>query len=112
MNKKMYHRKLVRDKIPNRIEKNGGTYEVIELRGSDLHTKVLDKIVEEARELHTATDRTHTISELADLFEIIEKFMELEDISNEEVDATRRKKLETHGKFDLDLELIWTQDEP
>ena len=94
--------KLVRDGIPDLIEKRTGKRPETIIMGKEEYQKqLIKKIAEEALELEEAFgDRKHTIEELADITELILTILREQNISLEEVEATRLGKAKERGGFD------------
>ncbi len=61
--------KLVRDRIPEIIKKNGENINTVKIIGGGLKKAIKNKLIEEAYEVFDAFDRTEIIEELADLEE-------------------------------------------
>ena len=90
-----YH-KLVRDKIPEIIEKSGKHCEY-EIVNAEECLKLLDqKLDEELAEYH----KDQNIEELADLLEVIYAAAKLRGCSKEELEAVRAAKAEKRGGFE------------
>lgn len=87
--------KLVRDKIPKIAQENDDDPEVEELSDEEILNYVTHKICEEAEELHESKEN----EELADLLEVIERYKELENIGEDELNELRAKKNEQRGQF-------------
>jgi predicted house-cleaning noncanonical NTP pyrophosphatase (MazG superfamily) len=68
-----YH-KVVRDRIPEIITQSGGHAEVGALNASDYQHALRQKLVEEAKEA-AMTSEEDLVTELADLFEVMEALM-------------------------------------
>lgn len=83
----MVFNKLVRDKIPQIIESNGGKANVRVLSKEEYARYLEEKLDEEVAEYH----RDHTIEELADVLEVVYAL-------SEEMGYTRSQLEEIHGK--------------
>ncbi len=92
------HEKLVRDRIPEIIERAGKTATWRELRDAEFRVALKAKAVEEAQELFDATDDT-LLSELADLEEVVETILTAYGYSRDELEAVRETKNEDRGAF-------------
>ncbi len=91
--------KLVRDKIPEIILKNGGDPETEILKDAQ-YAKFLDeKLLEECGEVINASDKDSKTEELADALEIIHAIAENSGVSFEQIEDIRLKKLEKRGGF-------------
>lgn len=87
--------KLVRDKIPERIEKAGKTCK-IEILMDKQYIKLLnEKLFEEVNEYLNSG----TVEELADMGEVMHAILEYKKVSIEEFQKIRLKKQESHGGF-------------
>jgi predicted house-cleaning noncanonical NTP pyrophosphatase (MazG superfamily) len=89
--------KLVRDRIPEIMCREGKTPQVEEIEGDRLKTALKDKLVEEATELRDAVDIRE---ELADVMEVAEALIDAYGIDEVELLAMRWKKREERGGFD------------
>src|SRR3989344_1078805 len=69
--KKIYYKKLVRDKIPQRIKEAGGRYAVKLLKDGDFQKELLRKVEEEAGGLANAKTRGEVVSELGDTLDVV-----------------------------------------
>ena len=82
---KIYN-KLVRDKIPKVIKKEGKTSKTRILNEDEYNKELFKKLIEEAVELSQARNDQEIIEELADIYEVIETilFNKNIDIENEQ----------------------------
>ena len=92
------YEKLVRDRIPEIIERAGKTATWRELRDGEFRLAIKAKALEEAQELFDAADDA-LLSELADLEEVIEAILAAYGHSREELEVVREKKNEDRGAF-------------
>ena len=95
MKTKTYN-KLVRDRIPEIIEKSGKKYTVETLNDSDYLTMIDKKLDEELAEYH----KDQNIEELADLLEVIYAATKVRGYSIEDLEKVRVEKTEKRGGFD------------
>ena len=102
------YNKLVRDRIPDIIRRDGRTCEVVELSEADYRAALLAKLVEEAQEAATAAPDQLT-AEIADLYEVIDATLAAFGISRENVIAEQQHRAAERGTFRRRLMLIWTQ---
>jgi predicted house-cleaning noncanonical NTP pyrophosphatase (MazG superfamily) len=91
--------KLVRDRIPEIIERTGKAPTCRELSDEEFRLALRAKAVEEAGELVEAPDE-EVLSELADLAEVIEWVLRAYSFSPEDLNRARRKKNEERGGFE------------
>ena len=97
--------KLVRDKVPSLVTKDGGSYTMKLMQGPD-HLKALkDKLKEETDEFIAAKNREIELDELVDIVELVHSYLKLQNISAKEFEALRIKKRKTKGSFDRGIYL-------
>lgn len=88
------YNKLVRDKIPEILDKKGVTYEKRIASPEEYKTELIKKLGEEVQEFSEGGD----LEELADIIEVIEALKKLTQYT--EVEMIRLKKREERGGFD------------
>ena len=94
--KEIIYDKLVRDKIPEIIEKSGKQCE-IEVLPDEKYLEMIDKkLDEELMEYH----KDQNIEELADLLEVIYAATKARGYSIEDLEKVRVEKAEKRGGFD------------
>jgi predicted house-cleaning noncanonical NTP pyrophosphatase (MazG superfamily) len=91
----MQYNKLVRDKIPGIILKNGKNPSVHIAEEKEFREKLFEKLKEETDEYC----REPSKEELADILEVIDAICEHESFSLEEIEAIREKKRAERGGF-------------
>ena len=98
--------KLVRDKIPEIIKQKGEEC-VVRVAHSDVEYEkfLLEKLIEEGKELCEAKDVSHKLEELADLAEVIRAICTFYKFDTNTIDHARIEKLEKRGGFDK--RIIW-----
>ena len=89
------HNKLVRDKIPEIIEKSGKTYVAHVLSNEEYITELDKKLQEEATEYL----QDKNIEEMADLLEVLYAICTARGYTLEELESVRKKKAEERGGF-------------
>ena len=100
---KYVYNKLVRDKIPDAINKAEGRKANYKILSDEEYLKELDKkLFEEAHEFI----EEHSVEELADLTEVIHAIMKYKGISLENVMEARRIKNNKKGAFENKIYLI------
>ena len=90
------YNKLIRDKIPEIIEKNGEIAVIRTLDIKEYKTALLEKLVEEAKEL---LDSNGSLDERSDVGEVISSIDKVFGWSNLEVQEARSTKNEKRGSF-------------
>lgn len=93
------HKKLVRDKIPERIIKNGGKPATRILDDTEFLVELKKKFQEEFNEYLEAETPEARLEEMADIFEVITALNEAEGRSLDAVIAAQMKKREERGAF-------------
>lgn len=90
------YNKLIRDKIPEIIEKSGKKC-IVEIMDDETYIKYLDsKLNEELAEYQS----DKSIEELADLLEVIYAVVTARGYSIEELEMVRKEKAEKRGGFE------------
>lgn len=103
--------KLVRDKIPLKIEKNGEYSITKTLNDQEFEKAINDKLKEEALEVVLADNKDEVAEELADLLEVMLKKAEINNITLDEIEKLRKRKMDKRGGFDKKIFLIKTYDQ-
>ena len=75
------YNKLVRDRIPEIIQKEGNTADIIILSEESFKQAIKEKLIEEATEVCNAQNRDDILSELADLQEVMDTIKQLYNIN-------------------------------
>jgi predicted house-cleaning noncanonical NTP pyrophosphatase (MazG superfamily) len=89
--------KLVRDRIPEIMHREGKRPDIEKIGGDRLKAALKEKLVEEALEMRDSADIRE---ELADVLEVAEAIIDAYDIDEVELQAIRWKKREERGGFD------------
>lgn len=100
--------KLVRDGIPELIQREGRTCGVETLSDEAYAQALREKLIEEASEILEATPDT-LIAELADLYEVIDALLALHNIDDAAVIAEQKRRSSERGSFKKRLRLLWTE---
>ena len=101
---KIYN-KLIRDRIPEIIAKDGNTADIIILSEESFKQAIKEKLIEEANEVCDADNRDEVLSELADLQEAMDTIKQMYNINTLEVNTIQAVKALQRGKFDKKLYL-------
>lgn len=96
---KRIYNKLVRDKIPEIIEKNGEKAITKILDNNDYWSSLLEKVKEELYEIETAETLDETKKELADLIEVVRAMAENKGFTLPEIIDEADKKAAERGGF-------------
>lgn len=100
----MEYNKVIRDKIPEIIKKDGYSCNVKTLSNEEFLGEIEKKLSEEVTEYQNDKNP----EELADILEIIYRIAKLRGISKEELENIRIKKSQERGGFEENLFLIDT----
>ena len=100
------YNKLVRDKIPEEINKVEGRKANYKILDEEEYLKELDKkLFEEANEFV----EEHSIEELADLVEVIKTIINARNIKCEDIEKARKIKNDKKGKFENKIYLNYVE---
>lgn len=100
---KYIYNKLVRDKIPENIDKMEGRKSNYKILEDKEYIEELDKkLFEEAHEFI----EEHSVEELADLMEVVYTIMKINNISINDVENARKIKKDKKGGFNNKIYLI------
>jgi predicted house-cleaning noncanonical NTP pyrophosphatase (MazG superfamily) len=102
------YNKLVRDKIPEIIQKRGEQVRTIRLKGDALITALRQKLVEEAFEALDARPGDDLIGELADVNELIGALCSALKVSDDDLKAVQKEKRQKRGGFEKGIMLAKT----
>ncbi len=108
--KKIFYRKLVRDKIPAVIRKHGGAYRIQRLSPKKFQYELLRKVGEEASALPRLRQRDEIASELGDVLDVIAQLQTTFKISNTAIRTSRRQAMKRKGGFRTRTFLVWAED--
>lgn len=108
--KKIYYRKLIRDKIPQRIRETGGECEIVNLSDLAFKKELLRKVGEEAIGVSKAKDKKEIVSEMGDLLDVIKELKKVFNIDTEELSNSRKKEFKRKGGFNKKIFLVWSED--
>lgn len=92
--------KLVRDKIPDIINMNGGKAEIRFLNDDEYISALENKLMEECKEVISAKEIESKKEELADVLEVIYSISSFFGISFEEIEKIRKNKRILRGGFE------------
>jgi predicted house-cleaning noncanonical NTP pyrophosphatase (MazG superfamily) len=88
--------KLVRDRIPEIMRREGKTPDVGRVSGEQLRAALKDKLVEEALELQASADAQ---AELVDVLEVVDAIVEAYGFDRAEIEELKKKKCAERGGF-------------
>ncbi|RCW77028.1 nucleoside triphosphate pyrophosphohydrolase [Saliterribacillus persicus] len=105
------YNKLVRDFIPQIIEKAGKQYSTKVLDTDDYKAALRTKLGEEIEEYLSAENDQESLEELADLLEVVYAITKTHGSSMEDVEEIRQQKKEKRGGFNDKIFLIEVEDD-
>ncbi len=103
------YNKLVRDNIPAIIRQHGDTCQIEIMTESEFQRALRQKIVEEAQEVMQTTTHSELVSELADLYEVVETLLHTNDITTDILRTEQERHRATRGGFMQRIKLLWTE---
>lgn len=99
MAKRRYdHYKLVRDRIPELIEEDGGEYETRVLDEAEFEKELKKKLVEESKELVEDPQKPF-LNELADVLELVKSIAFHYNLSFHQIEECQKQKRKKRGGF-------------
>jgi predicted house-cleaning noncanonical NTP pyrophosphatase (MazG superfamily) len=102
------YNKLIRDRIPEIIERDGKQYAIEVMDTNEYKQALLSKLVEESQEAATSKPEKLTV-ELADVMEVIQAIMQVMNINSDEIYKIQQHRKKTRGGFTKRLKLLWTE---
>lgn len=104
--KTLAHNKLVRDRIPEILEKNGKRYTSRILDNQEYLNELRKKLHEEWDEYFHSKSQAETIAELVDVLEVIYALAEYHGVTIDEIEEMRKRKVEEKGRFNQKVYLM------
>jgi predicted house-cleaning noncanonical NTP pyrophosphatase (MazG superfamily) len=104
------YNKLVRDRIPEIIEKSGKTMNTRILEKDEYLTELRTKLREESNEFFSASNDQEALEELADILELLHALAESHGFSVVELEQLRADKAKKRGGFKDRIYLIEVHD--
>lgn len=101
--------KLVRDEIPQIIEKNNEKAITTILNDEEYRRELLKKLREECEEVINAKNTNEILEELADVYEVLFSIAKLENMDICDIIEVANKKRNVKGGFDKRIFLIETK---
>ena len=107
MKNEKIHNKLVRDKIPEVIERTGKKFSTHIAGELEYKEELFKKAYEELEEFR----ETPCAEEMADIFEVLEGLMAVYDIDVDKMLDIKEKKAKDRGAFEkkIILEMVWEE---
>jgi len=108
--KNIYYRKLIRDKIPTKMDRAGAAYEVRKMGKKEFEKELLKKVGEEASGLLAAKNKKELIEELADVLDVIEEIRRHWKIKPSCIRKSQKENSIKKGGFKKKIYLVWSED--
>lgn len=105
--KRYYHNKLIRNNVPKIIQARGGFFETKKVSLKEFRKLLRQKLVEEAREIETAS-KENLAKELSNLLEVIEAVAETENIEFIKVKEIQKQIRKIAGTYNNRTYLVWS----
>ncbi|MGE7934008.1 nucleoside triphosphate pyrophosphohydrolase [Viridibacillus arvi] len=105
------YNKLVRDLIPQVIEKSGKECTTRILAPKEYLTELKIKMLEEALEFKESEEQKDSVEELADILELVHASLTVYGVSFEELEQIRLSKKEERGGFSEGIYLLVVEDD-
>ena len=106
--RKVYN-KLVRDYIPDIIRRHGDTCETEIMTDVEFQQALRQKLVFEAQEAMQTETQQELITELADLYEVIDTLLHHSNISLDTLKSVQEQRRSERGSFSQRIKLLWTE---
>lgn len=107
---RVYYNKLIRDRLPARIEEGGNAYEVRAVADErEFQQELLKKVREEADALSRARSREDFIDEYADLMVVLDTLTSTLELTEAEVTTALQENLASKGGFQQRHFLQWAE---
>jgi len=103
------HNKLVRDLIPEIIERNGDKAVVHVLDDEKFKKELLKKLVEESKEvLEADTNKEEMKKEIGDVLEVLDSIFDSFQLNKTEIERIKNNRKEKRGGFERQIFLEYT----
>lgn len=105
------YNKLVRDFIPQVIEKAGSEFSTRILSEEEYIIEVKKKLSEELKEYNEAQTNEDAVEEIADILELLHAAVKIHGSSFEQLEEVRKSKADKRGGFEKRIFLIEVEDD-
>lgn len=107
--KRIEYKKLIRDRIKEKIESKGESCEVRVLDDTEFVDALREKLKEEATELSEAKSREEFLSEYADLMVVLDELASHYELSPADIKVALTESIEKKGGFQNKYFLEWAE---
>lgn len=108
--KKIFYRKIIRDKIPAKMIRIGAAFEIRKLGKKEFEKELLKKVGEEASGLLSAKNKGDIIEELADVLDVADEVRRHWKIKPSCLAVKQRENAAKKGGFKKRIYLVWSED--
>ena len=105
------YNKLVRDNIPEIIQKDNKTCQTRILNDEEYIQELIKKLHEEVCEVQNASNKQFLIEEIADVYEVMDAIKNVFQIDENEILNAQKQKAKKNGKFEKKIFLETVSDE-
>lgn len=108
---RVFYNKLIRDRIPEKIERKGETCEVRHIEDDqEFQQELLKKVKEEADALAHVRTRERFLKEYADLMVVLDALAAHLELSEADITTALEENLEEKGGYEKRQFLKWSAD--
>ena len=108
--KKIFYRKLIRDRIPAKMDRVGAAYEIRRMGKNEFERELLKKVGEEASGLPNTKNKLEIIEELADILDVAEEVRKHWKIKPSCLRTKQKENALKKGGFRKKIFLVWSED--
>jgi len=108
--RKIFYRKLIRDKIPAKMDRAGAAHDIKKLNQKDFEKELLRKVGEEASGLLSARSKKELIEELADVSDVLDEIRRIKKIKPSCIRKAQAENARQKGSFKKRIFLVWSED--
>ena len=109
--KRTYYRKLIRDKVPEKMRRLGKAFEVRTMARKEFRTELLKKVGEEASALPKLKKGKEIAPEIADVLDVLDEVRREFKIPAREIAKARKENEKKKGGFKKRVYLLWSQSD-
>jgi len=101
LQKEREYPKLIRDLIPEIIEKRAGKKPGLRIlkNNQEYQKYLLKKVLEEAEEFSKVKDKTHLVEEMADMLELFDAIIKHNKLDKKDIQKIKKEKAQLRGGF-------------
>lgn len=107
--KKVFYRKLIRDKIPEKMRRLGKAFKIRTLSRKEFRLELLKKVGEEASALTALEAKSDMLAELADVQDVVDAVRKEFGITPKEMRDAQAMNAKKKGGFRARVYLEWSE---